>query len=118
MMWRIIVFSLLLFILTGCQVAQTPHANCALKGKLTVTHDTSGDIKFLGEIDNSGNRRADYVKMTFTLKNSAGNVLETPYTYVNNTNIEVGKTDSFTCYTNTSSKEVASYPYTVSWDEF
>jgi hypothetical protein len=90
-------------------------ANCLLKGLLNVTNDFSGDIKFLGEIQNTGNRQADYVKITFTLKNTGGSVLETPYTYVNNTDIPSGETDSFTCWTSTASTDVSSYTYKISW---
>lgn len=94
------------------------HANCVLLDPLTVTYDVFGDIKFLGEIKNTGNRIANYVKITFTLKNSAGAVIETPYTYVNNTDIPAGGTDSFTCWTYTLSSEVASYTYLIRWSEY
>jgi len=114
----IIPLFLILF-LAGCQTAQTtPHANCILKGNITETSDYSGDIKFLGEIENTGNRKADYVKITFTLRDSSNNILETPYTYVNDTDIETGEIDTFNCYTDTNSNEVNTYTYKISWSEF
>jgi len=92
-------------------------ANCVLVGSITVQQDYSGDIKFLGEIKNDGDAKALFVKITFTMKNSGGSVIDTDFTYVNSTDLDPGQTSSFECYTDAPYSQVASYDYEITWDE-
>jgi hypothetical protein len=127
-MKRLFLLLLSFLILTGCSQIQssspsstpTLHANCILKGILNVTNDLSGDIKFLGEIQNTGNRRSNYTKITFTLRASNEAILEVPYTYVDTTfgDIEISSSETFTCWSNTNSNEVSSYSYKITWSEY
>jgi len=92
-------------------------ANCVLVGDLTVQEDFSGDIKFLGEIKNEGDAKALFVKITFTMKDSGGSVIDTDFTFVNSTDLDPGQTSSFECYTTASYSQVSTYDYEITWDE-
>jgi len=92
-------------------------ANCVLVGDITVQQDYSDDIKFLGEIKNEGDAKALFVKITFTMKDSGGNVIDTDFTFVNSTDLDPGQTSSFECYTDAPYSQVDSYDYEITWDE-
>ena len=74
-------------------------------------------LKFLGEIKNTGDATARFVRITFTMKNSAGNVIGTDSTYVNSTDLSPGQTSSFECWTETSYSETDSWTHEITWDE-
>jgi len=92
-------------------------ADCVVVGNITVQEDFENDIKFLGEIKNQGDAKALYVKITFTLKNAAGDVIGTDYTYVNSTDLDPGQTSSFECWTETPYNQVESWEYDITWNE-
>ncbi|MBD3413276.1 MAG: hypothetical protein GF421_02460 [Candidatus Aminicenantes bacterium] len=115
--------SLILFIILICNIScelfdfMNKSANCVLVGDITVQEDFEGDIKFLGEIKNDGDAKALFVKITFTMKDSGGSVIDTDFTYVNSTDLDPGQTSSFECWTNASYSQVDSYDYEITWDE-
>jgi len=82
-----------------------------------VQEDFESDIKFLGEIKNTGNATARFVKITFTTKNTAGNVIGTDFTYVNSTDLSPGQTSSFKCWTDTPYIQVGSWVHEITWNE-
>jgi len=92
-------------------------ADCVIVGSLTVQEDFEGDIKFLGEIKNQGNGKALFVNITFTMKNAAGNVIDTDFTYVTSTDLDPGQTSSFEVWTSTPFKDVDSYDYEIDWTD-
>ncbi len=98
-------------------ILKSKSANCVIVGEITVQEDFEGDIKFLGEIQNTGDATARFVKITFTMKNAAGNVIGTDFTYVNSTDLSPGQTSSFECWTETSYSETASWTHEITWDE-
>jgi len=117
----VVLFSLvtiIIFICIRCDSVFSPKtADCVIVGNITETEDFSGDIKFLGEIKNQGEAKALFVNITFTLKDSSGNVIDTDFTYVSSTDLDPGQTSSFECYTNTKRTDVSSWTYEIDWDE-
>lgn len=92
-------------------------ANCVIVGNITVQEDFEGEIKFLGEIKNNGDAKALFVKITFTMKDGGGSVIDTDFTYVNSTDLDPGQTSSFECWTDTPYSQVSTYDYEITWDE-
>ncbi len=114
-----LIFPLILILLfINCEsIFKKKEANCVIVGEITVTEDFEGDIKFLGQIKNIGDAKACFVKITFTMKDSNGKVIDTEFTYVNSTDLEPGQTSSFECYTEVQKSLVASWEYEITWNE-
>lgn len=114
-----LVLVIILICSINCELfdAMDTSANCVLVGDITVQEDFEGDIKFLGEIKNDGDAKALFVKITFTMKDSGGSVIDTDFTYVNSTDLDPGQTSSFECWTNAPYSQVDSYDYEITWDE-
>jgi len=114
-------FSLVIIVLFLCincdSIFSSKTADCVIVGNITETEDYSGDIKFLGEIKNQGDAKALFVKITFTLKNASGGVIDTELTYISSTDLDPGQTSSFECYTNVKRTDVSSWTYEIDWDE-
>lgn len=98
-------------------ILESKSANCIVVGSITTQEDFEGDIKFLGEIKNTGNNIARFVRITFTMKDTTGNIIGTDFTYVNSTDLNPGQTSSFECWTETPYSQVASWTYEIIWDE-
>ena len=103
-------------VLFSCDILKTKEGDCVIAGSITVQEDFAGDIKFLGEIKNQGTGKANYVNITFTMKDSGGNVIDTDFTYTNPTHLDAGQTGSFECYTAVAYADVASWTYIIEWD--
>jgi len=102
--------------LTYEDILESKSANCVIVGTITVREDIGGDIKFLGEIQNTGEATARFVKIVFTMKNTGGNVIGTDYTYVNSIDLSPGQTSSFECWTKTPYIQVSSWTHEKTWD--
>lgn len=100
-----------------------------LFGNINVTSDYSGDIKLLGELKNTGNKTASFVKIKFTFYDYNSNVIDQDFTYVDGScmtlwsiNIETdtvlkpNEVGAFKLYTFTKANSVSSYSYTISFD--
>jgi len=111
-----LILIIILIFSIGCDVLNRT-ANCVLVGNITVQEDFEGDIKFLGEIKNDGDAKALFVKITFTMKDSGGSVIDTDFAYVNSTDLDPGQTSSFECWTSTPYSQVSTYDYEITWDE-
>ena len=53
-----------------------------LESTLYVTEDYSGDIKILGELQNTGNSDVSFVEITYTFKDGSDDIIDTDYTYI------------------------------------
>lgn len=60
-----------------------------IKGAINKTEDYFGDVRYLGEIENTGTGVATFVKITFTTYDSNDNVVSVDYTYING-NLYIG----------------------------
>ena len=98
-------------------ILESKTANCVIVGNITTQEDYGGDIKFLGEIKNTGEATARFVKINFTMKNTADNVIGTDFTYVNSTDLSPGQTSSFKCWTDTPYIQVGSWVHEITWNE-
>jgi len=112
-----LIFICLSFFTECKNIFKEKKANCVIVGEITVTEDFEGDIKFLGEIQNIGDAKACFVKITFTMKNEGGNVIGTEFTFVNSTDLEPGQKSSFECYTEVPRSQVASWEYEITWNK-
>jgi hypothetical protein len=113
----LILFSLMFILICCDSIFQSKEANCVVAGSINVIEDYFGDVKFLGEIRNDGDAKALFVKITFTMKDGAENVIGVDFTYVNSTDLDPGQTSSFECYTSVSYSDMDSYTYEISWDD-
>jgi len=108
---------LCIFISYCDSVFDSKSADCVLVGSVTAQEDHEGDIKFLGEIQNNGNGKALFVRISFTMKDVAGNVIGTDFTYVNSTDLEPGQISSFECWTETPYTDIDSWTYEITWQD-
>ncbi len=115
----------------GTQPPAPQEANVVLYGEINKTEDYNGDIKLLGELKNIGNIDATFPIITFTFKDSSGNVIGTDYAYVYGScktlvllNLEThsilgpNEIGGFLLYTDIPVNNVSSYEYTIEWDEY
>ncbi|MBA7494133.1 hypothetical protein ES702_04706 [subsurface metagenome] len=63
---------------------------CVISGQITITNDSSGNIRFLGEIENTGETKACFVKITFIMKDSSETILDIESCFVDSTHIDPG----------------------------
>ena len=95
-----------------------------LESTLYVTEDYSGDIKILGEIQNTGNSDVSFVKITYTFKDRSDDIIDTDYTYINgssknlgvvvtDTILSPGEIGSFNLYTDIPHDLVSSFYYNI-----
>ena len=100
-----------------------------LESTLYVTEDYSGDIKILGELQNTGNSDVSFVKITYTFKNSSDDIIDTDYTYINGSSkkLDVVVTDtilspneigSFKLYTDIPYDIVNSIYYNILYENY
>ncbi len=116
-MKKIFIGLFCIFVLcAACNVVKR-EAHCLIVGEITMQKDSSGNAEFLGEIKNDGDKKAQNVKITFTIKGSGGNVLDTAFTYVNSNDLDPGQTSSFDCLSQAPYSQVSSYEYEIRWDE-
>lgn len=107
----------ILFIVSCGIFSPKKEADCVIVGSITVQEDFEGDIKFLGEIKNQGDGKALFVQITFTMKNAAGHIIDTAFTFVTSTDLDPGQVSSFECYTTVKIAQVAEWSYEITWDE-
>lgn len=100
-----------------------------LESTLYVTEDYSGDIKILGELQNTGNSDVSFVKITYTFKDSSDDIIDTDYTYIHGStkNLAVVSTDTilspsevgfFRLYTDIPYDLVNSFYYNISYENY
>ena len=106
-----------LIILSGSCNIFNKEAHCLIVGEITMQQDTSGNAEFLGEIKNDGDEKALNVKITFTIKDSGENVLDTAFTYIDSNDLDPGQTSNFDCLSNAPYSQVSSYEYEIKWNE-
>jgi hypothetical protein len=59
--------------------------NLVFFGETTFEADYSGDLKILGQVKNIGDLGANFIKINFIIYDAAGRVIDTEYTYVKGT---------------------------------
>ena len=101
-----------------------------ISGKLDDTTDFFGRKRFSGTIINREKNRIDYIKVSFTLRDREGVILETVETYINGqrhryrdrqvstSSLSPGRTGSFDFISSFDAKDVFSYTYTISGVQF
>jgi hypothetical protein len=98
---------------------------------LNKTKDFEGDIKILGELQNTGPSDVSFVRITYTFKDASGLVLDTDYTYiygsskrlvasniVTDTVLSPDECGGFQLYTNVPYDQVASMYYSISFENY
>jgi hypothetical protein len=117
-MKKLILLSTIVFLVVGCEsIFSSKEAKCVIVGDITLAQDSSGNAKFLGEIENEGDKKAYNVKIRFTIKNSSNDIIGEASTLVNTGNIEGGATSSFECFTDVPRSSVSSWLYEITWDD-
>jgi len=111
-----IVLISLIILSVSCNVVKR-EAHCLIVGEITMQKDSSGNAEFLGEIKNDGEKKALSVKITFTIKDSGDNVIDTASTYVNSNDLDPGQTSGFDCLSQAPYSQVSSYEYEIRWNE-
>jgi hypothetical protein len=81
--------------LSGTFLAGGEYAPNLVLFDVSITEDTFGYPKILGQVRNDGSETARYVQLVATLYNSAGTVIDCDFTYVNSTHLSPGQTSSF-----------------------
>jgi len=118
MMKKILLLFAMTTLFVGCEsIFGNKEADCVITGQITVTEDSSGYIRFLGEVENTGETKACFVKVTFVMKDSSDNILDIEFTYVNSTHLDPGQKSSFDCRTAVEYTLVSSWSYEITWDE-
>lgn len=96
-----------------------------LSGSIEETTDSFGRKRFIGKIINKENRRIDFVKIEFTLRDREGNLLETKSAYikgqfhrfrdrqVSTSSLNVGRTGTFDVIAATFADSVYSYTHRI-----
>jgi hypothetical protein len=96
---------------------------------LTIQPDYAGDIELIGEVKNTGNEIAYFVKYVVTIKNSNNQVIDVDYSYINGRTVKLTSgitTDtglypngiaSFEIYTLTKYTEYDMLTHKINWDE-
>ncbi|MFQ5431797.1 MAG: hypothetical protein ACE5EN_04735, partial [Nitrospinota bacterium] len=98
---------------------------------INVIEDYSGDVRYLGEIINTGTGVASFVKITFTTYDSNNNVIGSDYSYVNGnlyisnstgisfeTSLGPNEYGSFEVITNVSYNSAASYSFEITYSTY
>ncbi|OGC09648.1 hypothetical protein A3J90_02580 [candidate division WOR-1 bacterium RIFOXYC2_FULL_37_10] len=107
----------------------TTPANIALKGSINKRQDSFGWADFYGEVENMGSQNASFVEITITMKDSAGNVIDTDSSYVvgtvltisgseTNTCLKANDTGAFHVSTTKNYSDIASYTYDIDWETY
>ena len=98
-------------------------------GDVTKQTDNSGDLKLIGEVKNTGNEIAYFVKYVATIKNNNNQVIDVGYSYISGRSIELESgitTDtalfpndiaSFKIYTFAEYTEYDTFTYKINWYE-
>lgn len=107
------------------------HAKCVLVGQIEEEEEkVEGATIYLGQVKNVGNRRADFVQITFTVKDTFGRVIRSDsafvagshYTFKSgisaDTSLEPQAVGSFRCLVSIPARFVAAYSYSISWEEY
>jgi hypothetical protein len=113
---NILILMCLIILSSSCNLFNK-EAHCIIVGEITMQQDSSGNAEFLGEIKNDGDKKALNVKITFTIKDSGDNVLDTAFTYVTSNDLDTGQTSSFDCLSQASYSQVSTYEYEIRWNE-
>ena len=101
-----------------------------ISGKLNDTTDFFGRKRFSGTIINREKNRIDFIKVSFTLRDREGEILETVEMYVNGqrhryrdrqvstSTLSPGRTGTFDFISSIDAQDVFSYTYTISGVQF
>lgn len=104
-------------------------ANIILKGSIISTSDAFGNVRFFGELQNSGGSNASFIKITFTLKNPSSVVIGTDMSYIigtvlktstgtTNTCLKPGEYGAFEVITSIPYSSVFSYDTNINWETY
>lgn len=88
-------------------------SNFVISGKINITKGGFDWIKFLGEIKNTGDRKARFIKIHFTRYDNNGTVIGTEFTYTTPTDLEPQQIGTFDCGTIVLYSKVAKYKYHI-----
>ncbi len=101
-----------------------------ISGKLNDTTDFFGRKRFSGTIINREKNRINFIKVSFTLRDREGEILETVETYisgqrhryrdrqVSTSSLSPGRTGTFDFISSIDAQDVFSYIYTISGVQF
>lgn len=99
-------------------------------GNIYRKEDCFGDMVLLGEIKNTGDMDASFVKINFTIRDSSGNVLDSDFTYIygsserlesgviTDTILKPSEVGSFKLWANVPNSQVSSYDYIINYDTY
>ena len=103
-------------------------ANIEVFGNVETREDVfTGELILLGEVKNTGDLSACWIKITFVLRDENSVILGSPFSYINgNTLVQgdfflddclrPGENGSFKIYSDVPASEVSSYTHSIDWD--
>ena len=105
-------------------------ANVVIESPIKEKKDKSGNTIFNGVLKNTGNKRADFVKINFIIRKDWSGNTETYTTFVNgaqftyasgvstDTTLPAGSTGAFEIYIPRSLGQFIGYSYSIDWEEY
>ena len=105
-------------------------ANVVIESPIKEKKDKSGNTIFNGVLKNTGNKRADFVKINFIIRKDWSGNTETYTTFVNgaqytyasgvstDTTLPAGATGAFEIYIPRSIGQFIGYSYSIDWEEY
>lgn len=105
-------------------------ANVVLDGTIKETKDNSGNTIFRGSLKNTGNRRADFVKVNFVIRKDWSGTTQTFTSFVDgaqfayasgvttDTTLPPGASGTFELYIPRTVGDFFGYSYSISWEEY
>lgn len=117
-MKKLILLSSIILLVIACEsIFSSKDAKCVIVGDITLAEDSSGNARFLGNIENEGDKKAYNVKIRFTIKDSSEAIIGEASTFVDTEHIEGGASSSFECFSDVPRSPVRSWLYEITWDE-
>lgn len=105
-------------------------ANVVIESPIKEKKDKSGNTIFNGVLKNTGNKRADFVKINFIIRKDWSGNTETYTTFINgaqftyasgvstDTTLPAGATGAFEIYIPRSIGQFIGYSYSIDWEEY
>lgn len=133
---RALFFIGMALILSGCgggeggggggSAGAPPNSKVELKGAINQKFNSLGDLKYLGELINTGQVPVCFVKIVIDSKNAAGGLIDSDFTFVEGSTLSISSIETDTCLkpgefgafeVSTSLKfSPASFSTTINWE--
>jgi len=104
--------------------------NVVIQGKIEEQSDYFGRKIYSGQVLNKGRKRADFVRIIFTMYDTREKEIGKKEVYINgsqyvfgdstfsNSTLKINEIGRFTCYTAMKSDTIATYGYKIIWKDY